>query len=40
MIFDFRDPQLSKKLVPKTAKTVLGVVEHIEVGDGPVVVAI
>ena len=40
MIFDFRDPQLSSKLVPKTAKTALGVVEYIEIGDGPVVVAI
>ena len=40
MIFDFRDPQLSNKLIPKTAKTALGVVEYIEIGDGPVVVAI
>jgi len=40
VIFDFRDPQLSSKLVPKTAKTALGVVEYIEIGDGPVVVAI
>ena len=40
MIYDFRDPQLSSKLVPKTARTALGVVEYIEIGDGPVVVSI
>ena len=39
MIFDFRDPQLSSKLVPKTVETALGVVEYIEIGDSPVVVA-
>ncbi len=35
-----QDPQLSRKLVPKTAKTALGVVEYVEIGDGPVVVAV
>jgi pimeloyl-ACP methyl ester carboxylesterase len=38
--YDFQDAQLSRKLVPKTAKTALGVVEYVEIGDGPVVVAL
>ena len=40
MTFDFQDPQLSSRLAPKTAQTALGVVEYVEIGDGPVVVAI
>ncbi|MCD4760345.1 alpha/beta hydrolase [bacterium] len=31
---------MSRKLTPKTAKTALGVVEYVEMGDGPVVIAI
>ena len=40
MKFDFKDPQLARKLVPERAKTALGVVEYVEIGDGPVVIAI
>lgn len=40
MSYDLSDPTLVNKLVPQTAKTALGVVEYVEVGDGPVVVAI
>jgi pimeloyl-ACP methyl ester carboxylesterase len=38
--YDFQDAQLSRKLEPKTAKTALGVVEYVEIGDGPAVVAL
>jgi pimeloyl-ACP methyl ester carboxylesterase len=38
--YDFQDAQLSRKLEPQTAKTALGVVEYVEIGDGPVVVAL
>jgi pimeloyl-ACP methyl ester carboxylesterase len=37
---DMKDPQLSRKVAPKTAKTALGVVEYADVGLGPVVVAL
>lgn len=40
MSFDFKDPKLSGKLSPKTVSTALGVVEFVEIGDGPVVVAV
>ncbi len=35
-----QDPQLSKKLSPKLATTPLGVVEYVDVGEGPVVVSL
>jgi len=31
---------LSRKLAPRTAETALGVVEYVEMGDGPVVIAL
>ncbi|MBI5251242.1 MAG: alpha/beta hydrolase [Desulfomonile tiedjei] len=40
MSYDIQDPQLSKKLAPKTAKTAFGLVEYVEIGTGPVVVAL
>lgn len=40
MQYEMRDPQLSKKLVPKTAKTRLGVVEYVDVGTGPAIVSL
>ena len=40
MTYDIQDPQLSSKLAPRTVKTAHGVVEYIEMGDGPVVVAL
>lgn len=40
MTYPIQDPQLSRKLTPKTAETALGVVEYVEMGDGPVVIAI
>ena len=40
MTFDLQDPQLSKKITPKTADTALGTVEYVDVGEGPAVVAI
>lgn len=40
MTYDFQDAQLSRRLEPKTAKTALGVVEYVELGEGPVVVAL
>ena len=40
MTYPIQDPQLSSKLTPKTAETALGVVEYVEMGDGPVVIAI
>ncbi|MGA3116006.1 MAG: alpha/beta hydrolase [Syntrophobacteraceae bacterium] len=40
MTYDIKDPQLSQKLVPTRTKTALGVVEYVEIGDGPVVVAL
>lgn len=40
MKYDIKDPQLSRKLVPERAKTALGVVEYVEIGDGPVVIAL
>lgn len=39
-MYDFKDPQLSKKVLSKRAETALGPVEYVEIGDGPVVVAI
>jgi len=38
--YDIKDAQLSRRLAPKTAKTNLGFVEYVEIGDGPVVVAV
>jgi len=38
--YNIKDPQLSQKLVPTRTKTALGVVEYVEIGDGPVVVAL
>jgi pimeloyl-ACP methyl ester carboxylesterase len=35
-----QDPQLSKKITPQTIKTKVGVVEYVEVGSGPAVIAI
>lgn len=40
MRYNLEDAQLSSKIVPKRAKTALGVAEYVEVGDGPVVVAL
>ncbi len=40
MTYDFKDAQLSKKLKPATAETLLGAVEYVEIGDGPAVVAL
>lgn len=40
MTFDFKDSQLSRKLSSKTVTTALGVVEFVETGDGPIVVAV
>lgn len=40
MRYDLEDAQLSSKVVPKTAKTALGVAEYVELGDGPVVIAL
>lgn len=40
MPHDIQDAQLSRKLTPKTSQTALGVVEYVEIGDGPVVVAL
>jgi len=37
---ELKDPLLSKKLSPKTLDTELGTVEYVEVGEGPVVVAL
>lgn len=39
-MYDFKDAQLTNKVEPKTAKTSLGVVEYVEMGEGPVVVAL
>ncbi len=40
MYDDLHDPRLSKRLVPKQAKTRLGIVEYVDVGSGPSVVSI
>lgn len=40
MQFDVNDPQLSNKVVPKTAKTKVGIVEYVDIGTGPVVVSL
>lgn len=40
MSYDMQDPQLSTKLVPKTAQTAFGQVEYVEIGTGPVVVSV
>lgn len=40
MTYDIKDAQLSRKLVPTGRKTALGVVEYVEIGDGPIVVAL
>jgi hypothetical protein len=40
MEYNFKDALLSSKLIPKTEKTALGVVEYVEIGEGPVVVAL
>jgi pimeloyl-ACP methyl ester carboxylesterase len=38
MQYNLKDPNLSKEIIPKIAKTKLGIVEYVEVGSGPVVV--
>jgi pimeloyl-ACP methyl ester carboxylesterase len=38
--YNLQDPQLSKKLVSRKAMTALGAVEYVEIGDGPVVIAL
>lgn len=40
MAYDLYDAALVNKVVPKIAKTALGVIEYVDVGDGPVVVTI
>lgn len=40
MPHEIQGAQLSRKLIPKTSQTALGVVEYVEIGDGPVVVAL
>lgn len=40
MSYDFQDAKLSSKLLPKTANTHRGIVEYVEIGDGPVVVSL
>lgn len=40
MTDDIKDAKLSRKVVARTAKTALGVVEYVDVGQGPVVVAL
>ena len=40
MSYDLYDPKLVNHVVPQTAKTALGVVEYVDVGEGPAVVAI
>lgn len=40
MTYNLHDSQLSKKLVPTKAMTDMGAVEYVEIGDGPVVVAL
>ena len=40
MTLKFEDPQLSRKILPKTANTKLGVIEYVEIGSGPAVVAL
>lgn len=40
MQFDVNDSQLSNKVVPKTAKTKVGIVEYVDIGTGPVVVSL
>jgi len=37
---EFQDPQLSVKITSKTVKTTCGIVEYMEFGIGPVVVAL
>jgi pimeloyl-ACP methyl ester carboxylesterase len=40
MTYDLNDATLVAKVVPKTAKTARGVIEYVEIGEGPVVVTI
>ena len=40
MQFDINDPQLAKRVAPKTAKTKVGIVEYVDIGSGPVVVSL
>lgn len=40
MQYDMQDPQLSKKLMPKTVQTKPGAVEYVEVGTGPAIVSL
>lgn len=40
MSYDLQDAQLVSKVVPQMVKTVLGVIEYIDIGDGPVVVTV
>lgn len=40
MTYDFKDPQLSRKVDPIRAETSLGVVEYVEIGEGPTVVSL
>lgn len=40
MRYDLYDATLVNKVVPKQAKTALGVIEYVDVGEGPVVVTI
>ncbi len=40
MTLDIKDPQLSKRIQPTKAETPLGIVEYVEIGEGPSVVAL
>lgn len=40
MTYNLHDSQLSKKLESRKAMTALGAVEYVEIGDGPVVIAL
>lgn len=40
VIYDIKDAQLSRKLLPTRVETALGAVEYVEIGDGPAVVAL
>ncbi len=40
MTCDFREADLFRRVIPQPAKTDLGVLEYVETGDGPLVVAV
>lgn len=40
MLYDLQDAQLASKVAPQTATTARGVVEYVDIGVGPVVVAV